>query len=173
MTARLLLLALGGLTSVAATTAPLGAGPPRLVWNTTASAPVGLWTLRPARHPSVGDWLAVRPPPVLAGALAARGVLPQGVLLLKQVAATAPSRVCRQGAQMLIDGRARARVLATDRWGRALPQWRGCRALEPGELFLLNAAPGSFDSRYFGPLTTADVVGLARPWPSLAEVRHD
>jgi conjugative transfer signal peptidase TraF len=137
---------------------------PRLLWNTTASAPLGLWTLRPVRQPRVDDWLAVRPPAALAASLAARGLLPQGVLLLKRVGAVSPSQVCRRGDGVWIDGRLRARALAADRWGRALSQWRGCGALRRGELFLLNPAPGSFDSRYFGPLTTADVVARARPW---------
>jgi type IV secretory pathway protease TraF len=161
MTPRVPLLALGAL---AVATTALRPAAPQLLWNTTASAPLGLWTLQPSRHPIVGDWLAVRPPAALATALAARGVLPKGVLLLKQVGARAPSRVCRRGDGLWIDSRWRAHVLDLDRWGRALPQWRGCRALHADELFLLNAAEGSLDSRYFGPLRAADIVAQARPW---------
>jgi type IV secretory pathway protease TraF len=135
---------------------------PGWLWNTTASAPVGLWRLQPVRTPVVGQWLALRPPPALAGALAASRVLPAGVFLLKQVAAVPPTRVCRAGEAVVIDGRVAARARPVDRWGRPLPQWLGCRALKPGELFLLNRAQGSFDSRYFGPLPRASAVAQAR-----------
>jgi type IV secretory pathway protease TraF len=39
-----------------------------------------------------------------------------------------------------------------------------CRPLVENELFLLsNTNPASFDSRYFGPIDTAAVLGVARP----------
>jgi conjugative transfer signal peptidase TraF len=163
MKGSLAMLAGGGAALGATLLAPRPAAP-TLLWNTTASAPLGLWIVQADPRPVVGDWLALRPPPALDAALDARGVLPAGVLLLKRVAAVAPSQVCRRGDAVWIDGHPIAHALSVDRQGRALPQWRACRPLRPGELFLLNAARGSFDSRYFGPLTTADVRGRARPW---------
>lgn len=154
---------IGALALGSADLAAAPAAPPVLLWNTTASAPLGLWRLWPAATISVGDWLAIRPPPDLARALALRGALPTGVLLLKRAAALSPSIVCRQGAAVLIDGQDRAVALARDRWGRTLPQWRTCRRLRLGEVFLLNPAPGSLDSRYFGPLSTNAVVAQAKP----------
>ncbi len=57
-----------------------------------------------------------------------------------------------------------AGALAADRWGRPLPSWPQCRRLRPGELFLLSVTnPASFASRYFGPVSAADVIGVARP----------
>ena len=46
--------------------------------------------------------------------------------------------------------------------GAALPAWRECRILAPDEVFLLGDTPGSFDSRYFGPVRRSDVVGVYR-----------
>ena len=55
-------------------------------------------------------------------------------------------------------------VLRTDRWGRPLPSWPQCRPLAQGELFLLSVTnPASFDSRYFGTVSTAAVLGVAQP----------
>lgn len=136
---------------------------PLLVWNTTASAPVGLYLSLPERRPAVGDWVFVRPPDGLAGALAAGGYLPAGALLLKRIAAVAPSVVCRLGLQVVIGGKAAALALARDRLGRPLPAWRGCRCLAPSEIFLLNPEPHSLDSRYFGPLPARLIVGRATP----------
>jgi conjugative transfer signal peptidase TraF len=137
--------------------------PPALVWNTTRSAPVGVYRVSPIGRTAVGDLVAVRPCRALAAWLDQRGYLPAGALLIKRVAAVAPSRVCRAGAWVVVDNAPAAVAAMTDRRRRALPQWRGCRALQPSELFLLNAAPGSLDSRYFGPLPRSAVVGRLEP----------
>lgn len=137
-------------------------GPPRLIWNVTASAPLGLYRVTTDRAPVVGEWAAVTPPPHLAAWLAARGYAPRGVLLIKQVAAMAPQQVCRVGAQIRIDGAPVARALERDHAGRRLPQWRGCKRLAVDEVLLLNTDPQSLDSRYFGPLPASAVVGQAQ-----------
>ena len=137
-------------------------GPPRLIWNVTASAPLGLYRVTTDRAPVVGEWAAVTPPPHLAAWLAARGYAPRGVLLIKQVAAMAPQQVCRVGAQIRIDGAPVACALERDHAGRRLPRWRGCRRLAADEVFLLNTDPQSLDSRYFGPLPASAVVGRAQ-----------
>lgn len=155
-----------GIAGAAAAAAASFATPPATpvwLWNTTASAPEGLYWLQPAPILAVGDWVAVRPPAALARWLADRGALPTGVLLLKKIAALAPSVVCRRGDRLFVDGAPRAVALTSDSRGRPLPQWRACRPLSPDEVLLLNEAPGSLDSRYFGPLPRPTVV--ARAWP--------
>ena len=48
--------------------------------------------------------------------------------------------------------------------GRPLHGWPQCRRLQADEVFLLSATnPTSFDSRYFGPVHAADVIGIAQP----------
>jgi len=138
---------------------------PGLIWNATASAPVGLYRLGADAAIARGDLVAVRPPAALGRWLDARGYAPAGVLLVKRVAGLAPSTVCRQGGVVSLDGVAVARAQAADRRGRALPVWRGCRRLTAAEVFLLNPAPGSLDGRYFGPLPRSAVVGrLSSVW---------
>lgn len=135
-----------------------------VLWNTTASAPLGLYRLQSEGRPRVGDWVAVRPPSTLALWLAARGFLPPGVPLLKRIAATAPSVVCRIGATIEIDGAVRAAARSVDRYGRRLPAWIGCQRLTGAQVFLLNAdAPASLDGRYFGPLPARSIIGRATP----------
>ena len=96
--------------------------------------------------------------------LSIRGYLPEGVPLLKHVAAKAGQRVCRIGAVVSVDARPVATARARDGKGRPLPIWRGCRTLKPGEIFLLNpSVPDSLDGRYFGPLPTSAVIGRATP----------
>ena len=137
---------------------------PRLIWNASASAPIGLYRIQPDRDPPAGALVAVTPPNSLARWLSARGYLPEGVPLLKHVAAKAGQRVCRTGAVVSIDARPVAIAQTRDRRGRPLPVWRGCRRLAANELLLLNpAVPDSLDGRYFGPLLVSAVIGRATP----------
>jgi conjugative transfer signal peptidase TraF len=136
---------------------------PRILWNASASVPVGLYAIGPAGKLQVGELVAAMPPAPLARFLAERRYLPLGLPLLKHIAALPGQIVCRDGAKVRIDGVLRAAARERDRAGRPLPVWGGCIVLGPDQLFLLNDAPGSFDSRYFGPIGAATVVGRATP----------
>ncbi len=136
---------------------------PRLLFNTTASAPIGFYLVSPGRW-TVGDLVAVWPPPSLAHWLAVRRYLPSNVPLLKTVAAGPGRQVCGRERVLFVDGRPLARARFRDRWGRPLPIFDGCRLLVDGEVLLVNAdAPDSLDSRYFGPVPASGVLGRARP----------
>lgn len=136
---------------------------PRVVFNTTASAPLGFYWLTPGRY-APGQLTAVSPPRDLALWLARRGYLPANVPLIKEVAAVEGQHVCRRADLLLIDGQVAGRVKAKDRWGRALPRFNECRKLGAGEVFLLNRrAPASLDSRYFGPLAAKQMLGRVTP----------
>ncbi|MEA3389849.1 MAG: S26 family signal peptidase [Pseudomonadota bacterium] len=137
---------------------------PRVIWNASASAPIGLYRIHPESDPANGALVAIAPPERLAHWLSARGYLPKGVPLLKHVAAKAGQRVCRAGAVVSVDARRVAIARARDGRGRPLPVWQGCRTLQSGELLLLNPAhPDSLDGRYFGPLPASAVIGRATP----------
>ncbi|MGI9374924.1 MAG: S26 family signal peptidase [Tsuneonella suprasediminis] len=137
---------------------------PRLVWNASASAPIGLYRIQPDRDPPMGALVAAMPPAGLARWLAGRGYLPAGLPLLKHIAAKAGQRICRHGAVVSIDTRPVVIARARDGQGRPLPVWQGCHTLQAGELLLLNpAVPDSLDGRYFGPLPASVVIGRALP----------
>lgn len=135
--------------------------PPRIVFNTTASAPLGFY-LVDAVAPTVGDMVVVRPPRDLALWMAGRGYLPSNVPLIKRVAAFGGQTVCGRDGEVRIDGNAVAKALPRDRLGRRLTPFTGCVQLADGDVFLLNAeAPDSLDGRYFGLLPRDTVVGRA------------
>lgn len=137
---------------------------PRLVWNASASVPIGLYHVSPPRGLHAGDIAVLVPPEPLAGLLAARRSLPKGVLLIKPIAALAGQTVCRAGLRITIDGVAVGAALDRDHQGRPLPIWQGCRQLGPSNVFVINpAAPDSFDGRYFGVLPMSAVIGRASP----------
>ena len=135
-----------------------------LVWNASASVPVGLYWVRPIAQLRHGDLVVVDPPEPLATLLVDRGYLGQHVPLIKRVAALPGQIICRFGDRVLIDGRLRARARARDGLERALPVWQGCQVLRLSEVFLLNAEhPASLDGRYFGPLPQRSILGHAVP----------
>ena len=137
---------------------------PRLVWNASASVPVGWYRMHPAPVLKLGDLVAVLPPVALAGFLADRHYLPRGVPMLKHVAALAGQRVCRTGARITVDGKHLGDARTRDHLGRPLPIWNGCRVLMRGDVFLMNQdAADSLDGRYFGPLPASTITGRLTP----------
>ena len=145
---------------------------PRLIYNPSDSVPVGWYRVDPQRHGanalprplSVGSVVLTTLPPEVAALAAQRGYLPAHIPLLKRVGAVAPQHVCIVAGQVRIDGVPVAAARPTDRLGRPLPSLQLCRRLEAGELFLLSVTnPASFDSRYFGPVSTSAVIGVAHP----------
>ena len=138
--------------------------PTLLVWNASASAPIGLYRVDPASPVRVGDRVVVDPSPQVEDLLSERGYLPRGVPLIKTVAAVAPARICRTGVTVSVDDRPLADARRADRRGRPLPSWSGCRTLAADEVFLLTPdVADSLDGRYFGPTSIRTVRGVAYP----------
>lgn len=138
--------------------------PLKLVWNASASVPVGLYQIAPADRLRIGDLVAAVAPEPLARVLSERGYLPRGAPLLKRVAALPGQRVCRVAGVITVDGIALGTPLERDRRGRDLPAWSGCHVVADGELFLMNwQVNDSLDGRYFGPLPASTVIGRALP----------
>ncbi|WP_027146315.1 S26 family signal peptidase [Mesorhizobium sp. WSM3626] len=155
----------GMLGGAALTVAPALSGhPPWLIWNASASAPIGLYRIEQGGTPKVGDLAVVMPSKALAGFLAERRYLPRGVPLLKHVLALGGQMVCRRGEAIIAHGKIYGTALGHDSRGRPLPAWRGCHVLADSEVFLMNwDVADSFDSRYFGPLPITSIVGPAVP----------
>ena len=142
----------------------IGDPAPRLMWNASASAPLGLYWIERTRRISRGDLVLVRPPPQAQEVAAEGGYLPEGVALLKRVEGLAGDTVCVRGGQVTIEGIAVANALRSDSMGRPLHAWDGCRPLATDEVFvLMRHVPGSFDSRYFGPVWRSEILGKAVP----------
>lgn len=143
--------------------------------NDTASMPRGLWQVRAVNAPlRRGEIVAVclpDTPPVREAA--ARGYIPAGTCpgghepLVKTVAAVASDVVTVTPDGIAVDGQPveNTAQLAQDRAGRPLrPVPAGVYEVMPGQIWLLSGHdPRSFDSRYFGPVSAANVKGAARP----------
>ncbi|MGC8202625.1 S26 family signal peptidase [Aliiroseovarius sp. PTFE2010] len=141
---------------------------PRLIWNASASVPVGLYVVRAPHGSRLGDLVAVRLPEDRSSWVIERGYVGADTLLLKRVAAVSGMAVCRNNLEITIDGSVVAEAASADQQGRPLPRWTGCIALGSDEVFLLVAGVAdSLDGRYFGPLSADTIIGRAIPlWTS-------
>jgi type IV secretory pathway protease TraF len=119
--------------------------------------------VRPPRRLIVTDLVVAFPPEPLAMLLAEGGYLPR-VPLIERILALPGQTVCRTDLTITVDRIEMGAARPRDRRGRLLPIWQGCRVVRSGEVFLMNwDEPASLDSRYFGPLPLAAIVGRAAP----------
>ena len=135
---------------------------PLLVWNASASAPIGLYAVAPGAFVQPGDMVVARVPKRYRLLVASRRYLPTNVPLVKRVAAYAGDEVCALGGDIFLNGRRIASRRAADAAGLPMPWWSGCLVLRGRQLFLLMDSASSFDGRYFGPTDGIDVIGKAR-----------
>lgn len=136
---------------------------PRLVWNASASAPIGLYWVTPGASVDPGDMVVARVPDRYRMLAARRRYIPANVPLVKRVAAAAGDEVCAIGTQIFLNGKWLADRRAADAKGRPMPRWSGCVTLRGRQLFLLMShSPASFDGRYFGATEGRQVFGKAR-----------
>jgi len=132
-----------------------------LIYNHTPSVPIG-WYVRSSGEIARGAFVTVRAQDVAPDYAAARNFTDAGDRFIKHIAAIDGDSVCADGDAMRINDRTVANRAVHDSQGRALPHWSGCRTLTPDEIFLMGDTPDSFDSRYFGPVSVADIEGVWR-----------
>ncbi|MBY3258870.1 conjugative transfer signal peptidase TraF [Rhizobium laguerreae] len=138
--------------------------------NLTPSEPLGLWRIVPLHRPAaVDDLLFICPPETAAMREArARGYLRSGSCpggfapLIKTVMAVAGQHV-EIGDSVSVDGRGVSSSSLALRDGKGRPLTPFPSGIVPPEyVFLHSAFPGSYDSRYFGPVPISGILGLAQ-----------
>jgi len=161
----LLALSIGGIALLA-----FGARPatslfrlPHLVWNASASAPIGLWYVDAGARVGRGDMVVATTPVSVRQMAARRRYLPANVTLLKRIVAADGDAVCALGVKIFVNGVQVSNRRPNDHQGRRLPWWSGCLHLSAGQVLLMTKPRDSFDGRYFGPTSRAAIIGKARP----------
>lgn len=138
--------------------------PTKLIWNASASAPIGLYSVATFDRLKVGDLIAIAPPEPIERFIVDGGYLPAGVPLLKRVLGLPGQSVCRLDRTITVDGVVMGQARERDARNRPLPVWQGCRRIAGDEVFAMNwTVPDSLDGRYFGPIPTHSIIGLAVP----------
>ncbi|MCP4987836.1 MAG: conjugative transfer signal peptidase TraF [Colwellia sp.] len=146
--------------------------------NLTPSLPLGVYRLTddPVER---GALVAVCLPVDIAADGRRRGYLPPGSCpghaapVLKRVGAVGGDVVTVDDGGVHVDGRwLQPPAPRRDRRGRPLTPWPpGVHEIADGELWLYTPETASWDSRYYGPVAVASVVGRVKatltPWPPL------
>lgn len=143
--------------------------------NATASLPPGVWLIRHSPAvPTPGAIINFCPPQVPAIAVAldrnylADGLCPGGYeTLFKPVIAVAGDIVVVTDTGVFVNGKPvpNSTPISRDGAGAAMPTIRrGRHIVSRGEVWTVSSyTPWSFDSRYFGPVPTANIRGTAVP----------
>ena len=132
-------------------------------WNSTPSMPEGLYVRSVLERHTVGKTVTIRTPSIVEHHFRSRGYVGTLPTILKPLAAGPGDHVCVTD-HLEINGQYIAPVLSAASNGTPMPRWDGCRVLDVGEWFTY--APrilDSFDSRYYGPVREADIIGVYRP----------
>ena len=139
-------------------------GAPLLVWNASASAPIGLYWVGKTEPLARNDLVLATLPSSIRALAAERGYLPMGVNLIKRVVALSRDQVCGDGVNIAINGEGVAKRLSVDNQHRPMPFWMGCKTLAHDDVFLLmKDVSASFDGRYFGVTSRGSVIGRLVP----------
>jgi len=163
MRRRALYLACGSAAILAVMTASFHSFRPRLLYNPSASAPVGFYVLEDKKAFKIGERVAAYPPLWARKLGAERGYLPFDLPVIKRVWAGPGDRICAENGTLAATNQTPIQAKFADSLGREMPVWAGCRALQDGEYLLIsNDVQGSFDGRYFGPVQEEQIVGRVR-----------
>ena len=139
--------------------------------NLTPSEPLGLWRIEVLRRPvKIGDLVFVCPPmtAVLEEArrrgYLRRGLCPGGFAPLIKTVKGLPGQNVEITDHVVIDRcpLAASAIREKDGEGRDLAPFAG-GVVPSHHLFLHSSFASSYDSRYFGPVPDASLLGLARP----------
>jgi signal peptidase I len=144
---------------VASTALPEAIHNPPIIINETISMAKGAYVRSgDLGHLEVGDIIAL---PMNASAKAYLGDklgYPDDTMLIKRVAGISGDAMCRDGANVTINGKS-VQASLKDTRGNNLLSWGGCRTLLQNEVFVLGDHAGSFDSRYFGAVIRQELSG--------------
>lgn len=132
----------------------------RMIWNRTPSLPEGLYW-RSDDAFGRGDIVALAAKSEAAQWAARHGFTGPDWPLLKEVAGMPGDLICRDNAEIFINGKRAGTALSSAENGVLLPRWEGCRRLAAGEVFLMNTHPRSLDGRYFGVTRASEIDGRA------------
>ncbi len=139
--------------------------------NLTPSEPLGLWRIVALqRQVETGDLVFICPPVTAPfedarrRGYVRRGLCPSGFAPLIKTVTGLPGQHIEIGANVTVDGKplASSIVRSSDGEGRPITPFK-TGIVPPRNLYLHSSFASSYDSRYFGPVPDAGLLGLARP----------
>lgn len=138
--------------------------PAKIIYNPSPSAPIGFYKINDRSVYHVGDFVAANLSNEAANLAFNRRYLPKNIPVLKTIYALGDDEICIDSHSVLVNNKPVGRIQTEDSLGRPMTVLRGCYHLQNREYFLLSTAiENSFDSRYFGPVDEANILGVATP----------
>lgn len=173
---RNILIGMGITLLVVATTAEIKFPPrPAVLYNPSASAPIGWYRLRDNSPLKVGDQVAAYAPEWARKLADERQYLPYEYPMIKTIWASSGTQICTENNRTHVPNYPVIIRLSQDSLGRDMPKLSGCFTLKPDEYFLVSPdvqtkrrgvsvseQPGfinGFDSRYFGAVEAKNILG--------------
>ncbi|MEM9243049.1 MAG: signal peptidase I [Pseudomonadota bacterium] len=131
-------------------------------YQASMSMPKGLYFVMPAKQLKRDDIVIFHPPRVAQEFLAKHPWGPPNNVLMKVVMGVPGDKVCKREHGVWINGQYIAPVFSEYAPGKALLNLAFCEIL-PAKHYLLMSTHvrRSFDGRYFGPVTKAEIIGKA------------
>ena len=146
------------------TLSALASSPP-FIYPSTPSVPVGVYG-RIFEEPSVGHMASFPMPAAARRYQESLGhKVSKSFRVMKPIVAGPGDHVCNSVADGLrVNDVWLGNTSAHDTMGHALPHWSRCKRLGADEFFMMSDfVPNSFDSRYFGPVSKKDILGVYKP----------
>jgi conjugative transfer signal peptidase TraF len=136
---------------------------PRLLYNPSQSAAVGWYRVQPNLPIERGSQVAAYAPERARRLADERGYLPYDYPLIKTVWAVEGEEVCYHNQSVSVPKRPDIPLLGQDALGRVMPQMSDCIVLKSEEYLLISPdVQNGFDSRYFGPVGKANIIGRVK-----------
>ena len=136
---------------------------PRLLYNPSQSAAVGWYRVQSNLPIERGSQVAAYAPEWARHLADKRSYLPYDYPLIKTVWAVEGEEVCYHNQSVSVPKRPDIPLLGQDVLGRVMPQMSGCIVLKSEEYLLISPdVQNGFDSRYFGPVGKANIIGRVK-----------
>ncbi len=133
---------------------------PKLLYNPSASAPIGWYRLEGKSPPKVGDQVAAYAPDWARKLADERRYLPYEYPMIKTIWASSGTKICTHNNRISVPNYPVITSLPQDSLGRDMPKLSGCFTLQAEEYFLVSPdVQAGFDSRYFGAVRHENILG--------------
>ena len=133
---------------------------PKLLYNPSASAPIGWYKLADKSPLEVGDQVAAYAPDWARKLADERRYLPYEYPMIKTIWASSGTQICTHNNRISVPNYPVIIRLSQDSLGRDMPKLSGCFSLKVGEYFLVSPdVQAGFDSRYFGAVRRENIIG--------------
>ncbi len=134
------------------------------ILNQTQSLPRGFYRIIEQEDYHRGDLVAFHIPDTIRTFIESKYQLPRDAYLMKYIVGVPGDTYSISNGKFVVEGELIGDVLAADSEGGPMPVYHYKGVLEQGVLVAKKELSTSIDSRYFGPVSQGDIIGVAEPF---------